>query len=122
MKKTIVSISLAFLLFSCSKNEKVALILLSYPQRARLKLYANAKIVDLQENEALYELLKPADYKFRPERMLVFHIKAYDWNCPQHITPRYTEQELEPMLKEQNEYIKSLEAEIQVLKNKAITS
>jgi len=101
-----------------SKNEKVALILLSYPQRARLKIYANAKIVDLKENEELYNLLKPADYKFKPERMMIFEIQAYDWNCPQHITPRYTAEEIEEALLPQKEYIKNLEDKIKELESK----
>ena len=101
-----------------SKNNKVALILLSYPQRARLKIYANAKIVDLKENEELYNLLKPADYKFKPERMMVFEIQAYDWNCPQHITPRYTTEEIEEALLPQREYIKNLEDKIKELESK----
>jgi predicted pyridoxine 5'-phosphate oxidase superfamily flavin-nucleotide-binding protein len=101
-----------------SKNEKVALILLSYPQRARLKIYANAKIVDLEENEELYNLLKPADYKFKPERMMIFEIQAYDWNCPQHITPRYTAEEIEEALLPQKEYIKNLEDKIKELESK----
>lgn len=87
-----------------SKNEKVALIMVSYPQRARLKLYAKAKIVDLEEDKALYDLLKPEDYKFRPERMMLFDIQAYDWNCPQHITPRYTTDEIEQALLPQKKY------------------
>lgn len=101
-----------------SKNNKVALILLSYPQRARLKIYANAKIVDLKENEELYNLLKPADYKFKPERMMIFEIQAYDWNCPQHITPRYTTEEIEEALLPQKEYIKNLENKIKELESK----
>lgn len=101
-----------------SKNNKVALILLSYPQRARLKIYANAKIVDLKENEELYNLLKPTDYKFKPERMMVFEIQAYDWNCPQHITPRYTTEEIEEALLPQKEYIKNLENKIKELESK----
>jgi predicted pyridoxine 5'-phosphate oxidase superfamily flavin-nucleotide-binding protein len=101
-----------------SKNEKVALILLSYPQRARLKIYAKAKIVDLEENEELYNLLKPTDYKFKPERMMIFEIQAYDWNCPQHITPRYTTEEIEEALLPQREYIKNLENKIKELESK----
>lgn len=81
-----------------SKNEKVALIMVSYPHRARLKLYAHAKIVELKDNESLYNTLKPDDYKFRPERMMIFEIQAYDWNCPQHITPRYSTEEIEEAL------------------------
>ncbi|MHA4740841.1 pyridoxamine 5'-phosphate oxidase family protein [Dyadobacter sp. MSC1_007] len=80
------------------KNPKVSLILVSYPMQARLKIYAETEIIEIGDNADLYDLLKPEDYKFRPERMLLFHIKAYDWNCPQHITPRYTEQEIETML------------------------
>jgi predicted pyridoxine 5'-phosphate oxidase superfamily flavin-nucleotide-binding protein len=98
-----------------SKNEKVALIMVSYPQRARLKLYANAKIVDLEENAALYDLIKPADYKFRPERMMIFEIQAYDWNCPQHITPRYTTEEIEQALLPQKKYISDLENKVKEL-------
>lgn len=101
-----------------SKNENVALILLSYPQRARLKIYAHAKIVDLNENEELYNLLKPTDYKFKPERMMIFEIQAYDWNCPQHITPRYTAEEIEEALLPQREYIKNLENKIKELESK----
>ncbi|KRB55541.1 pyridoxamine 5'-phosphate oxidase family protein [Flavobacterium sp. Root186] len=98
-----------------SKNEKVALIMISYPQRARLKLYANAKIVDLEENKELFDLLKPADYKFRPERMMIFEIQAYDWNCPQHITPRYTTEEIEQALLPQKKYISDLENKVKEL-------
>lgn len=86
-----------------AKNPKVSLILVSYPMQARLKIYAEAEVVEISDNPGLYDLLKPEDYKFRPERMLLFHIKAYDWNCPQHITPRYTEQEFEAMIKAGNE-------------------
>ncbi|MCE6991194.1 pyridoxamine 5'-phosphate oxidase family protein [Dyadobacter sp. CY323] len=99
------------------RNPKVSLILVSYPMQARLKIYAEAEIIEISENPDLYDLLKPEDYKFRPERMLIFHIKAYDWNCPQHITPRYTEQEMEPMLQEQNAYIRKLEKEIEAFKS-----
>jgi len=99
-----------------AKNPKVSLILVSYPMQARLKIYAEAEIIEISDNADLYDLLKPGDYKFRPERMLIFHVKAYDWNCPQHITPRYTEQEMQPMLQARNEYIRKLEKEIEDLK------
>lgn len=99
-----------------SKNPKVALILVSYPQRARLKIYAEVEIVALNENPALYELLKPEDYKFRPERMMIFKIKAYDWNCQQHITPRFSVPEIEAMVAPQQRYIASLEEEVKRLK------
>ena len=79
-------------------HPQVSLILVSYPHRARLKIYAHARIVALGDNPELFEQLDPADYPHRPERMLVFDIQAYDWNCPQHITPRYTLEEIEVAL------------------------
>jgi len=101
-----------------SKNAKVSLILLSYPLRARLKIYAEAEIVELGADSKLYELLSPADYKFKPERMMVFHIKAYDWNCPQHITPKYSVEEIQELMKPQKQYIDKLEDQIKQLKEK----
>lgn len=50
--------------------------------------------------------------------MMVFHVEAYDWNCPQHITPRFTVEEIEEVLKPQYEHIKNLETEIAELKEK----
>lgn len=75
-------------------NNKVSLIMIDYPTRTRLKIFAKAKVVELKDNSELYALLNLDDYKFRPERMMIFHIEAYDWNCPQHITPRYTIEEM----------------------------
>jgi len=97
-------------------NAKVSLIMIDYPRKARLKIYATAEVVELEDNTELYDLLDLDDYKFRPERMLVLHIEAYDWNCPQHITPRYTVDELEEAMIPQQNYIAKLEKEIKTLK------
>lgn len=99
-------------------HENVALILVDYPSRTRLKIYAKAEIVELKDDPALYDLLDLEAYKFRPERMMVLHIEAYDWNCQQHITPRYTVEEIEEALVPQRDYIAKLEAEIEALKSK----
>jgi predicted pyridoxine 5'-phosphate oxidase superfamily flavin-nucleotide-binding protein len=101
-----------------SKNPNVSLILLSYPLRARLKIYAEAEIIELKEDSGLYEFLRPADYKFKPERMMVFNIKAYDWNCSQHITPKYSIEEVEELIEPQKQYIASLEQQVALLKEK----
>lgn len=71
-------------------NTNVALIMVDYPSQSRLKIYAKAEIVALKDNPELLASLDLDDYTFRAERMMVFHIEAFDWNCPQHITPRYT--------------------------------
>lgn len=97
-------------------NAKVSLIMIDYPRKARLKIYATAEVVELEENQELYDSLDLEDYKFRPERMLVLHIEAYDWNCPQHITPRYTAEEINEAFIPQQKYISKLEVEIKKLK------
>ena len=76
-------------------NKNVSLIMVDYPARARLKIYAKAEMLELNDNPALYDALYLNEYNFRPDRMMVLHIEAYDWNCPQHITPRYTVEEIE---------------------------
>ena len=99
-------------------NNRVALIMVDYPARARLKFFAKASIVELKDDPSLYNLLDLDEYKFRPERMMVLDIEAYDWNCPQHITPRYTAEEIELAFAPQKEYVLKLEAELKALKLK----
>ncbi|WP_034045525.1 pyridoxamine 5'-phosphate oxidase family protein [Wocania ichthyoenteri] len=99
-------------------NNNVSLIMIDYPTRTRLKIFAKAEIVELNDNPQLYDKLDLADYKFRPELMMVFHIEAYDWNCPQHITPRYTVEEINHAFLPQQDYISKLEAELKELKRR----
>lgn len=99
-------------------NNNIALIMIDYPSRSRLKIYAKAEIIELNDNPDLFELLDLKEYKFRPERMIVFHVEAYDWNCPQHIIPRYTLEEIKEAFKSQQDYVNELENEISNLKVK----
>jgi len=80
-------------------HNKVSLIMVDYPARARLKILATATIIEIKDDPALYEQLDLPGYKFKPERMIVLTIDAYDWNCPQHIIPRYTVEEIEEVFK-----------------------
>jgi len=98
-------------------NNNVSLIMIDYPTRTRLKVYARAEVVALKDNPELYDQLDLKEYKFRPERMLLFHIEAYDWNCPQHIKPRYTVAEINEAFLPQQEYVKKLEKELKELKD-----
>jgi uncharacterized protein len=93
-------------------HPQVSLILVDYPRRTRLKIYGRATVVELVDQPELFRELDPADYPHRPERMIVLEIDSYDWNCPQHITPRYTVEEIASALAEQTEYLRSLEAEL----------
>lgn len=99
-------------------NNNVALIMVDYPARARLKILAKAEIVGLIDDPSLYDLLDLDDYKFKPEQMMIFNIEAYDWNCPQHITPRYTAEDIQRAFAGPLDHIAKLEAEIKKLKLK----
>lgn len=126
--KVIDSQTLAFLDFRGNKqyistgnvqtHNKVSLILVDYPNRARLKIYAEAELVSLEEQPKLREMLELENYRYEAERIFVFKVKAFDWNCPQHITPRYTVEEIAKMAEDKDNYIESLKEEIKTLKEK----
>lgn len=78
-----------------STNNKVALIMVDYPSKTRLKILAKAEIIESKDNTALFDSLELGEYKYKPERIMVLHVEAYDWNCPQHITPRYKMEDIE---------------------------
>lgn len=77
-------------------DDRVALIVMDYARRRRLKLLARVRMVEANEADpALLERLTTAGYEANVERAVLLTIEAWDWNCPQHITPRYTEAEVE---------------------------
>ena len=76
-------------------DARVALILMDYANRARLKIWGRARIVHAAEDAELVSAMTMPGYKARVERVIVISVEAFDWNCPQHITPRYTEAEVE---------------------------
>ncbi len=76
-------------------NDRVSIFLMDYANQRRLKILGRVRLVDAGEDAALMARLKMPDYPARIERALVITIEGYDWNCPQHITPRFTEDEIE---------------------------
>lgn len=92
-------------------NDRIALILMDYAGRRRLKLWGRARLVDAATDPLLIETLADPDYPATVERAVVLAIEAFDWNCPQHITPRFTEAELEAALAPVREEIAALRAE-----------
>jgi uncharacterized protein len=71
-------------------NDRVALFLMDYPRRARLKLLGRARAVGRDEEAELVERLAVPDYKASVERGIVISVEAFDWNCSQHIVQRFT--------------------------------
>ena len=81
------------------KDNRVSLILVDYPSRTRLKILGRVELVDTDNTETLSKL-ELNDYRARVERGFVIHIEAFDWNCPQHIKPRYTQEQVDALFKE----------------------
>lgn len=71
-------------------SNRVSLILVDYPSQQRLKIWAETSITEPEDNAELFRQLAMPDYKARIERLVTLAVQAYDWNCPQHITPRFT--------------------------------
>ena len=89
-------------------NDRVSLILMDYPNRARLKILGRARLVGLDEQDILDRLSLP-DYQVVVERGFLIAIEAFDWNCPQHITPRFTPAEIETIITPLQQRVAELE-------------
>ena len=94
-------------------EDRVSLFLMDYPNRARLKILGRARIVDANDKETLQRLSMP-EYKAQVERGILISIEAFDWNCPQHITPRFTLAEIEEGTAPLRQRIAELEEALQV--------
>ncbi len=98
-------------------TKKTVLFLMDYPKKQRLKIWAEAEILDPAEHPELAEQVILPDYEAKVERIIVFKVQAFDWNCPQHITPRYTEDEIKDSQQELMNRIAELETENKNLRN-----
>ncbi len=96
-----------------SENDQAAIFLMDYPNRRRIKLWGRARVVE-DDPELLARLVEPG-YKAKPERAFLFEVEAWDVNCPQHITPRYSEDQIAPALAKLQARIAELEAEVKRL-------
>ncbi len=88
-------------------NDRVALFFMDYARRRRLKLIGRLRVV--ADTETLARLPAPGD-GVRVERGLLIHVTGFDWNCPQHITQRYTVAEIEAAVAPLHQRIAELEA------------
>jgi predicted pyridoxine 5'-phosphate oxidase superfamily flavin-nucleotide-binding protein len=88
-------------------NDRVSLFLMDYPNKDRLKLVGHAHSVELADDPALVTSLMPEGYRATPERAFLIDVIGWEWNCSQHITPRFTEAEIsaaiQPMAAELNQ-------------------
>jgi len=92
-------------------NDRASLILVDYPNRARLKIFAHVEVRDLESDPDLAARLSDPSYEAKVERAMILKLDVFDWNCPQHITPRFTEAELAPALEPIRARLEALEEE-----------
>lgn len=78
-------------------DDRVALILMDYANQRRLKLLGRVRFIDRDTEPDLIERLVTPSYKAIVERGFIISVEAFDWNCPQHITPRFTLTEIDEM-------------------------
>ncbi len=84
-------------------DDRVALFLMDYVGQQRLKILGRTRISEgNEEAKTLIAQFRTSEPNALPERAFVIHIEAFDWNCPQHITPRFTEEEVSELLAERN--------------------
>jgi predicted pyridoxine 5'-phosphate oxidase superfamily flavin-nucleotide-binding protein len=92
-------------------NDRACLFLIDYPRRARLKIYAHVEKVALDADPALTRAVTDPDYGAHLERIFRLRLKTFDWNCQQHITPRFTEAEIAQAIRPLRDRLSQLEAE-----------
>ena len=97
-------------------NQRASLFLMDYAHRARLKIYAHIDTVALDADPALTALVTVPGYKAKLERVFRVRLEAFDWNCPQHITPRFTEDEVTEAVRPLRDRVKALQAEVDALR------
>jgi uncharacterized protein len=81
-------------------DNRAALILVDYPRRARLKMLGRVEVVELENAQEWLARVRMPGYHAAIERVFVIQVEGIDWNCPQHITPRYTEEEIRATINE----------------------
>ena len=99
-----------------SENPKAYIFLIDYVNRRRIKIWGEARVIE--DDQALTTALMPKDYKARPEQTILFKIKAWDSNCPQHIPLKFDAADVAAAIAARDARIAELEAEVAQLKQK----
>src|SRR5271170_2466077 len=93
-------------------DNRVALFFMDYPYQTRLKILGRVEVHEHdKETPALLKSFRTENKSDVIERVVLIHVEGFDWNCPQHITPRYTVEELQDVLAPVREKLAKLEAE-----------
>jgi predicted pyridoxine 5'-phosphate oxidase superfamily flavin-nucleotide-binding protein len=93
-------------------DDRVAMIFVDYPHRERLKVLGHLRAYDVGVRPDLVTQLGVRHYRVRVDRFVLITVEAFDWNCPQHITPRFTLAEIEKLTAPLHARIAELEAQL----------
>ena len=93
-------------------TDRVALFLMDYPQKTRLKILGHARVEDARQHPELVPKLAEPDVQRQVERLFFIDVVSFDWNCPQHIMPRYTADEIKAIVAPLQQRIAELEARL----------
>jgi predicted pyridoxine 5'-phosphate oxidase superfamily flavin-nucleotide-binding protein len=102
-------------------DDRVSLILVDYPSQTRLKILGHAQIFEGDAAREWIEKLREPGSKAAIERVYAIRVEAFDWNCPQHITPRFTEEQIREALAPFERKQEELERENEKLREAART-
>ena len=95
-----------------SMNDRVALFLMDYKNRARLKILGHARVEDARIHSELVAQIADSNMRSSVERLVFIDVVSFDWNCPKHITPRYSIGEIEELAEPLRKQITELEAQL----------
>jgi predicted pyridoxine 5'-phosphate oxidase superfamily flavin-nucleotide-binding protein len=93
-------------------TDRVALFMMDYPHRTRLKLLGHARVLDARDHPELVDQFAPEALRSKVERLFLMQVISYDWNCPQYITPRFTVAEVADYIAPLKARIAELEARL----------
>lgn len=94
-----------------TQEDRISIILMDYANQSRLKLFGRARVVTQETHPALIERLSDPGYGAVVQRGVIITVEGYDWNCPQHITPRFTPAEIRAATAPLHDEIARLKAE-----------
>ncbi|MDH5776551.1 MAG: pyridoxamine 5'-phosphate oxidase family protein [Nitrospirota bacterium] len=103
-----------------AENSQAFLFLMDYATQSRIKIWGTAEVIE--DDPALLTQLTDFQYKGKPERVIRFHVQAWDANCRQHIPVKYSQHEVDAIVQPLIKGLKHLEAENMSLKNQSAVS
>lgn len=100
-----------------SSNDRVALFLMDYPNRERLKVLGHARVEAARSHPELVAQVTNPGLKARVERVVFIDVVSFDWNCTKYITPRYSLEEVDALASPLRTRIEELEAQVRAMKS-----